>query len=222
MQEPPGQPNKLVMRSQGRLMERAVKSFGFSLVLFLLWGTLTVSKTRALFGRFDALEVCWLLYNVTIAILFLIRMRPSVVSLEPTHWLVALVTSFSGLFFVRAESLPTAVQASLAGGIILVGLVGGWVAALALGRSYDFLPALRGLQTAWVYGIVRHPMYVSSIVIRAGYVIQNPLAPNVCLWAAVIWLYDRRARYEEAIMNEDPRYQDYCERVRFRFVPRLY
>lgn len=209
------------MRSGNPSIERIVKSFGFSVALFLLWGALTVSKARSLFERFEWLECAWLLYNATLAILFLIRTRPSVVSLNPLHWLVALLTSFSGLFFRRADTLAIALP-GIALALTVSGLMLSFAAALGLGRSYDFLPALRGLQTRWVYRFVRHPMYLASILIRLGYLAQNPLAYNAAVSLAMIWLYDLRARYEESIMANDARYNDYCSQVRFRFVPFVY
>src|SRR3989304_6265654 len=105
--------------------------------------------------------------NATITLLFLVRTRPSRVSLNPLHWLVALLTSFSGLFFEGRSTSPY--HADLLGdALILLGLTGSGSAAVALGRSYDFLPALRGVSTGWLYRYVRHPMYVSSIVMRLG------------------------------------------------------
>lgn len=39
---------------------------------------------------------------------------------------------------------------------------------------------------------------------------------------AMVALYDRRARYEEAIMQHDEAYRRYMAAVRFRFIPLLY
>ncbi len=202
--------------------ERIVKSFAFSVALFLLWGGLTLPKAWTHFSGFDRLESFWVVYNGTIAILFLVRSRPSVVSLHPLHWLVALLTSFSGLFFRRAAGEPGPLQAGLADAWILSGLALGTAAAAMLGRSYDFVPALRGVQTGWLYVVVRHPMYLSSILIRLGYLVRHSTVDNLIVFAVMVWLYDLRARYEEQIMQSSERYRDYLARVRFRFIPFLY
>jgi protein-S-isoprenylcysteine O-methyltransferase Ste14 len=99
-----------------------------------------------------------------------------------------------------------------------------WHAAAALirGRSYDFLPALRGMQTGWLQRSVRHPMYASSILIRATYLLQNMSWFNVVTFAIMVWLYDCRAAREEDVMGTYPRYRAYKERVRYRFVPGFY
>jgi protein-S-isoprenylcysteine O-methyltransferase Ste14 len=135
------------------------------------------------------------------------------------HWLVALLTSFSGLFFLRARAdTHDPARTGVAAVVVFAGLLLGTAAAVGLGRSYDFIPALRSLHTGGVYGTVRHPMYLASIVTRLGYVIENARPVNALLLGILAWLYDRRARYEEAILHYDPGYREYCQRVPCRFV----
>ena len=202
-------------------LERWVKSFVFSIVCFSIWGSLTVLRARALTHAFDWMELVWLVYNATVAALFLIRRRPSIVSLEPEHWLVALLTSFSGLFFEKSSAgLPG--TEPVADGLIFVGLAGAASTALALGRNYDFLPALRGVTTSWLYGVVRHPMYVFSILIRLGYVAKHASVFNVGMFGVMVWLYGCRALFEERILSQDQTYNQYVGRVRYRFLPGLY
>ena len=203
------------------MLERWVKSFTFSAVCFAVWGSLSILRARALARTFDSMELLWLTYNATIAVLFLVRSRPSVVSLQPVHWLVALATSFSGLFFER-HSAALATSEPIANGLILVGLAGAGSSALALGRSYDFVPALRGVATGGLYGLVRHPMYVSSVLIRLGYLARHPTAFNAAVFGIMVWLYGWRALFEERIMLGDPKYRQYAGRVRYRFLPGLY
>ena len=204
-----------------RLLERWVKSFTFSFVCFAVWGSLTVLRARALTRTFDGMELLWLTYNATIATLFLVRTRPSVVSLQPVHWLVALLTSFSGLFFEKHSAGLPATE-PVADGLILVGLAGAGSTALALGRSYDFLPALRGVATGWLYALVRHPMYASSILIRFGYFAKHASAFNAVAFGVMVWLYVWRALFEERIMLKDLKYRQYVGRVRHRFLPGFY
>ena len=73
----------LAMDAMRPYVERFAKSFGFSLILFVLWGGLATLRARFLLGRFALLECAWILYSATIAVLFLFRSRPSIVSLIP-------------------------------------------------------------------------------------------------------------------------------------------
>jgi protein-S-isoprenylcysteine O-methyltransferase Ste14 len=167
------------------------------------------------------MEAVWFLYNATIAVLFLVRTKPTAVSLDPLHWLVALLASFSGLFFeTRSAGIPGAGR--IGDGLILLGVFGSGSAAIALRRSYDFLPAVRGVTTDWLYRYVRHPMYLSSIVIRFGYLLKHASAYNAIVFLVMLILYVKRMDYEEAIMARDGRYTEYARRVRHRLLPRVY
>lgn len=204
-----------------QVAERVVKSFGFSVFCCAVWCVLSTSHVRALLHQFEWMELIWLVYNATLAMLFLVRTRPSVVSLNPVHWVVALLTSFAGLFFERnAEGIAGGIP--LGNGLILLGLAISGSSALALGRSYDFLPALRGVTTGWLYACIRHPMYLSSIIIRLGYVLKHASLYNAALFIAMVALYDRRAAFEEQVMSNEPRYRAYVARVRYRFLPGLW
>jgi protein-S-isoprenylcysteine O-methyltransferase Ste14 len=199
-----------------------LKSFVFSLLLCLFWGFFTFNDLRAVLKGFDFVELLWLIYNATITLLFLIRTRPSVVSMNPVHWVVALVTSFSGFFFFRVEASQNAVLSFTAESFIIFALFLAIFSSFILGRNYDFLPALRGVKTRYLYGIIRHPMYLSSIIIKLGYILKNPSVYNILLFAVIIVLYDKRARYEEGIMANSNVYADYLQKVKYRFIPGIY
>ena len=97
-----------------------------------------------------------------------------------------------------------------------------FAAALVLGRSFDLFPALRRVKTRYVYQIVRHPIYLSALVLRLGYVLKNPSFYNAALLLLVAVVYDRRAKYEEDILSHDRSYVEYLRKVKYRFVPGIY
>jgi protein-S-isoprenylcysteine O-methyltransferase Ste14 len=202
-------------------IESFLRSFFFSVVLSLGCAVLAVPHAWALLQGFDAFELLHLAYNLTVAFLFLIRTRPSIVSMNPLHWSVALLTSFSGFFFVRNTPNPHA-AVLIGDALIGAGILLAFTAALVLGKSFDLFPALRQVKTRYVYQIVRHPIYLSTLVLRLGYVLKNPSLYNVMLLLVVAVLYDRRAKYEEEILSHDHSYIGYLQRVKYRFVPGVY
>jgi len=210
------------MAARNTAVEAVVKSFPFSLLLSLFCAFLTINHIRALWGGFDLTELLWLIYNATASVLFLIRVAPSAVSMNPVHWLVALVTSFSGWFFLSEGDNSSPVLLHTAESLVLFALLVNIAAALTLGRSFDFLPALRRVRTGWLYRIVRHPMYLSAIIVKVGYVLKHPSAYNALLLLALAAIYDRRARYEEEVLSRDESYAEYLRRVKYRFVPGIY
>lgn len=211
----------MAVEIKNRTIESFLKSRNFSFLLCLFWGYFTFIHTRTLLKGFDLTELLWLAYNVTISLLFLIRVRPSVVSMNIIHWATALITSFSGFFFMEgANSKPILLLTSEV--LIVFAILLGIVTAIILERSYDFLPALRHVKTRYVYQIVRHPMYVSSIIIKLGYALKNASMYNSVLSVVIIVLYDRRARFEEDVMSHDDSYVEYMKKVKYRFIPGIY
>ncbi len=101
--------------------ERVLKSFGFSVAMFLLWSIMTGWRARKLAGSMPPTEWVWLFYNAIVAVLFLIRTRPCVVSTQPIHWMVALGTSFSGLFFKTYDTAVPPLLATVSESLIFVG-----------------------------------------------------------------------------------------------------
>jgi protein-S-isoprenylcysteine O-methyltransferase Ste14 len=203
-------------------IESFLKSFVFSFFLCLVWGGFTIVDAGNLLQRFDFTELLWLIYNVTISLLFLIRVKPALVSMNPVHWVIVLITSFSGFFFVRGDASNHSILLFTANFLILFALLLGIASAFTLGRSYDFLPALRHVKTKYLYQIIRHPMYLSSIIIKFGYVLKNPSIYNALLFIVLIVLYDKRAKYEEYVMSKDSSYVDYLRQVKYRFIPGAY
>jgi protein-S-isoprenylcysteine O-methyltransferase Ste14 len=210
------------MELRSATIDSFLRSLAFSVLLSLGCAVLAAPHAQALLKGFDVFELLHLAYNLTVAFLFLIRTRPSLISMSLLHWAVALLTSFSGFFFVREDANPYVPL--LLGGDTLIGvsILFSLMAALVLGRSFDIFPALRRVKTRYVYQIIRHPIYSSAIVLRLGYVLKNPSLYNAVLLLLVAILYDKRAKYEEDILLHDRSYVEYLRRVKYRFIPGVY
>lgn len=89
----------------------------------------------------------------------------------------------------------------------------------------------RGIVTGFPYNIVRHPDYAMQI----AYIILSMiplyaagdlnilgvivLTIGIVLW---IWVYVLRAITEERNLIKDDEYKAYCEKVKYRFIPKVY
>jgi protein-S-isoprenylcysteine O-methyltransferase Ste14 len=207
---------------KSRIVESFLRSFAFSFLLFLYCAGFALIHARSFLKSFDFFELLHFLYNVTVALFFLLRTRPSMVSTHLLHWAVAVITSISGFFFVRKAVNPHAAMLLAGDTLIGIGVLFGLAAAIALGKSFDIFPALRRVKTQWVYRIIRHPIYLSAIVIRVGYVLKNSCLYNALLLILIVCLYDKRARYEEDLLSKDRSYAEYMEQVKYRFLPGIY
>ena len=80
----------------------------------------------------------------------------------------------------------------------------------------------RGIKTAGVYGIVRHPMYAAYTISYVGYIASYPSLRNCLITAITLVAMNVRAIVEERFLVRDPAYRDYLDRVRWRLAPYLY
>jgi protein-S-isoprenylcysteine O-methyltransferase Ste14 len=104
----------------------------------------------------------------------------------------------------------------------VVGLVIAITSLAALGRSFGFVAADRGLRGSGPYAVVRHPVYASYLLIQSGYVLQSQSLRNILVVAFVTACNIGRALAEEELLGTSPAYQAYRERVRWRLIPYLW
>jgi protein-S-isoprenylcysteine O-methyltransferase Ste14 len=147
----------------------------------------------------------------------LTRRQSDSVSLSPYDWTLAIVGTM-GVMLARpgGHALIGPVIAGVMGGS---GLLISVAAKLSLNRSFGVGPANRGVKVGGAYAFVRHPMYFGYILISATYLLLNPTAFNVSVYA-MTWMcnFGRIAREENWLMR-DPAYRAYARTVRFRLVP---
>ncbi len=116
---------------------------------------------------------------------------------------------------VRAGWLPDAATVAVSAAGLLVIIAG----KLSLGRSFGLVPANRGVVSAGLYRIVRHPIYLGYLVTHAAFLAAHPTAWNVSLLVCADAALLLRALQEERTLAADPAYAAYCARVRWRLIP---
>jgi len=93
------------------------------------------------------------------------------------------------------------------------------VSFLALGRSFGFAAADRGLVRRGPYAIVRHPIYASYVVLQAGYLMQSISIRNALVMVFATGCNVGRVLAEERLLAENEQYDSYRARVRWRLLP---
>lgn len=172
-------------------------------------------QTHRLIGALFCIEEAWF------AVAFLLRRPASAVSTRPGSWLLAAGGTFAGLLFRPAGAHELwAVRVGF--GLQLAGLILVIASLLALGRSFGFVAADRGVVTRGPYAAVRHPVYASYLVIQTGYVAQATSWRNLVVLSVATMCNIGRILAEERILSASPAYQDYRQRVRFRLLPGLW
>ncbi len=117
-------------------------------------------------------------------------------------------------YFVQTHRLIVVLQ--LAGLILVIGSLA------ALGRSFGFVAADRGVVTRGPYAVVRHPVYASYLLIQGGYVVQAASWRNLVVLIFAMACNIGRIIAEEKVLSGSPAYRAYRQRVRFRILPGLW
>lgn len=171
--------------------------------------------THRLIGGLFFVEQMWF------AVVFLARRPPQAVSTRARNWLLAGGGTFGGLLLRPIGAHPAwGVHTGFA--LQLAGLVLAIISLAALGRSFGFVAADRGLTTRGPYAVVRHPVYASYLLIQCGYVLQNLSAWNILVFALVGACNAGRALAEEQLLARSHAYRAYQRRVRWRLIPYLW
>lgn len=146
---------------------------------------------------------------------FIFRSNPKTVSLAPSDWMVAIAGSFAPLF-LRPATWGMFPPASIA---IALGTMLQIASLLSLNRSFAIVAAKRKIKTAWMYRIVRHPLYASYFMVFGGYVLVHTTLANLLVYAMTMGFLCVRIFREERHLAFDPAYRAYMLEVRHRLVP---
>lgn len=169
----------------------------------------------------DTRELSLLLIIISEALtttFFLFRSNPKTVSEIPSDWVIAIIGSFTPLFFRPAIDgiLP---QAEI---LIALGTMLQIAGLISLNRSFAIVAAKREIKTKWMYCFVRHPLYASYFLIFGGYVLVNTTMINLILYTITMCFLCLRIFREEKHLSLDPEYQNYMVNVRYRLIPYIF
>jgi protein-S-isoprenylcysteine O-methyltransferase Ste14 len=106
--------------------------------------------------------------------------------------------------------------------LLIMGLLIHVGAKLSLFRSFGVVPANRGVRVGGFYRLVRHPMYAGYMLSHAGFLVVAPSLWNLAIYAAAWALLVARIFAEEQVLSEDPAYQAFKTRVRYRLLPGIF
>jgi protein-S-isoprenylcysteine O-methyltransferase Ste14 len=186
-----------------------------ALLLPALWTVFALAHARAFVATHEASLLMFSLAETLAAGFYLIRTEPKSVSEFPSDWIIAIAGTLSPLLLRPAPwgILPEA------GLLIFAGAVLQLLSMASLNRSFAVVPARREIRTAWMYRIVRHPLYASYFLALTGYALVNTTLANIVICLATLGLFLARAFREEKHLALDPAYRQYMLEVRYRIVP---
>jgi protein-S-isoprenylcysteine O-methyltransferase Ste14 len=194
----------------------------------ICWFGLSLTQPRNPLGQQEniwgsLISMAILTRNGSLTALFLLRRPAETVSKDIKEWIIAIIGSFIGTFYLWSNR-PLVPEAFLAPiySIMIIALLAGIAAIVTLGCSFGVVPANRGIKQNGLYRFVRHPIYSFYIIFDLGLIcISFSLRNIVVLLGFVIACY-LRASYEEKLLRLDPAYRDYAGKTRYMFLPGIF
>jgi protein-S-isoprenylcysteine O-methyltransferase Ste14 len=201
------------------------RDFGFGVVRLL---ANVVGATGAAYFAYVTLEsylhthrpigILFFAEQAVVVVVYLVRRPARVVTRRAGDWMLAFAGTFcpvllrpDGAHFYWAFSVGLILQ--------VIGVVISLWALATLGRSFGFAPADRGVVTGGPYGIVRHPLYASYVLLQTGYLFQSISLRNALVVVLTTGANFGRARAEERVLLSKHTYSAYRHRVRWGLVP---
>ncbi len=159
--------------------------------------------------------------QMVVVVVYLVRRPAREVTRRSRDWVLA----FGGTFvpvLLRPNGAhpPLGINLGIAFQILGLGICL-W-AFLALGRSFGFAAADRGLVRAGPYAVVRHPIYASYLLLQCGYVLQSVSLRNVIVFVVASGFNVGRALVEDELLARNPEHATYRAKVRWRLIPGLW
>lgn len=204
---PPRRSRKVLV---ARVTLNIVAAFGAA--LFARAGLGYYLRTHSLIGGAFFAEEMW------IVAAYLVRRPAQVLSQRPLDWLLAFGGTFGGVLLRPSGAHPH--WGVVAGfDLQMIGLTICVASFLALGRSFGFAAADRGLVQRGPYLLVRHPIYASYFFLQIGYLLQSLSIQNALIIVFICSCNIGRAVVEERLLVTSSRYEEYQLRVPWRLMP---
>lgn len=165
--------------------------------------------------------LAWFFLHCIVAILFLIRKDAIKYSSSPIAYIVAIASvNYYLLYDLTIYENPVFFPIGV--GVTVVGEVMCVASTLSLGRCFAILPAYRGIKTTAAYRFVRHPIYLSYIVLDIGILISYLSVDNLIIFVVSILLFILRIGYEEKVLQYSETYLEYKQKVKYKLIPLVY
>lgn len=165
------------------------------------------------------LIVLFISESITV-ILFLIRERPKSTSLDPWDWFCAISGTFATLLFIPSATSTTAFGVPEI--VVTLGMILQIIGLVSINTSFGIVPAHRTIKTQGLYKFVRHPIYLSYLLVIIGYFIANISMWNILIFIISISFLLLRIINEERYLFRDKKYQEYTEKTRWRLFPYIF
>jgi len=172
-------------------------------------------------NRLNFVEVSFIIHNIILVSVVLVRSEFKAIDKNWWHQLIAFIAFFSGAFFMGQPQTSTNLTEVISQIVIMVSNILGLITLLNLGKSFGVMISYRNVKTKGLYSYVRHPMYGTDILLRIGFLISHFTWYTIIAFVLSTACYIYRAILEERFLRQQPEYELYMQKVKYRFIPLL-
>jgi len=176
---------------------------------------------QAYFVTHQLLGAGFVVEQTIVVVAYMLRRPAREVTRRPRDWILA----FGGTFvpvLLRPDGAHPPLGVKLGIAFQVLGLAICLWSLLALGRSFGFAAADRGLVRVGPYAVVRHPIYGAYLLLQCGYVLQSMSLRNVIVFLVASGFNVGRALVEEELLAKNPAHVSYRAKVHWRLVPGIW
>jgi protein-S-isoprenylcysteine O-methyltransferase Ste14 len=170
----------------------------------------------------EVVQLLYLLDQFIVLVFLLCRRETVLITTRPADWLAGFVGSCMPLLIAPVSPEAALAPPLVSAFLIILGMMVHLFAKLTLRRSFGAVAANRGIKATGPYRYVRHPMYLGYMLGQTGLLLAGPNLRNICVvllcWIFFLW----RIEAEERLLANDPTYQDFIKKTRFRLLPGAY
>ena len=163
----------------------------------------------------------YLIYELMIVLLLVVRNLPKEISFSPYDWFVAIAGTLGSTLLRPTENslLPDMDFLII---LQLAGLIISAIGLASLSKSYGTVAANRGIRTSGIYRFIRHRLYAGYFLTLTAFVLQNATLYNLIVVAMVFVFKLLRIFAEERLLLQDPEYQAYANKTKARIIPYIW
>ncbi|WP_437969298.1 isoprenylcysteine carboxylmethyltransferase family protein [Sorangium sp. So ce260] len=163
-------------------------------------------------------------YLLLVATLTLVRLRPVRKLSGIVPRITALAAGLLPASLAWLPRVPPTPGRQVVGTLLMIAGLSLAVASIGwLGKSFSLMPEARRLVTSGPYRLVRHPVYLATVIQGAGLIVLYPSIAALLIFTVEIVLQIIRMGYEERVLRDTfPEYDDYARQTSARLIPRVY
>ena len=159
--------------------------------------------------------------KLVVITLVVIRSEAAFIDRHLYSWVLVVLSTF-GMSFFQAPLRGEDTVFWIADVVRLAVFVWMIVSLGFLGKNFGMLPAYRGVSEGGPYGWIRHPYYLGAILVYiCELLLRFSVRSLVFFMVAEIAIFWRLQR-EEALLLQHEEYREYCKRVQYRLLYRVY